>query len=52
MKDACVKSASATGFKHLTYFAVGVLTAKTRQPAQQELMSAVAVSSLTLVGGP
>ena len=50
MKDACVKSASATGFKHLTYSAVGVVTSKIRHPAQQELMSAV--TSPILVGGP
>ena len=52
MKDACARSARATGLKHLTYSAVGVLTSKIRVPAQQELMSAVAVASPTLVGGP
>ena len=52
MKDACVKSASATGFKHLIYSAVGVVTSEIHHPAQQMFMSAVAVASPTLVGGP
>ena len=40
----------ATGLQHSTYSAVGVVTSKIGHPAQQELMSAAAVASPTLVG--